>query len=353
MTYKKMGIAILSLVLAVMLLTAAVVVIFDPYLHYHAPFEWQSYQLYSVKQRYFNDGILRNFDYDTIITGTSMTENFSASECDELFGAKTVKVPYFGASLKEINDAMLAAVERQPNVKRIIRSMDTYKFFEDKDFMAYDDYPDYLYDDNYFNDVKYLFNKDVLLTDTFYVVISSLRGNEPTSFDEYSNWMSISTFGKDVVLSGYERSAEVKPRLTFTEEDKETVRSNVYQNVISIAEENPDIEFYYFIPPYSAVFWDGLHREGNLERSLECQQLAIEMMLEYDNIKLFSFADDFETVTDLSLYKDTNHYHESVNSKILVSMSEDKHLVTKQNCKAYFESVYSFYTSYDYDSIFE
>lgn len=55
-------------------LTVAFNVIMDPYFHYHKPFEWQKHGWW--QERYINDGILKHFDYNAIIAGTSMVENF-------------------------------------------------------------------------------------------------------------------------------------------------------------------------------------------------------------------------------------------------------------------------------------
>ena len=53
-------------------------VIVDPFFHYHKPLASIQYQI--TNERYQNDGIIKHFDYDAIITGTSMTENFKTSE---------------------------------------------------------------------------------------------------------------------------------------------------------------------------------------------------------------------------------------------------------------------------------
>lgn len=43
---------------------------------------------------------MRNFEYDAIIIGTSMTENFKTSEADALFAASFIKVPFSGGIIK-------------------------------------------------------------------------------------------------------------------------------------------------------------------------------------------------------------------------------------------------------------
>ena len=62
------------------ILLGSLVVYVDPYFHYHAPIEGKNYIM--KEQRYLNDGIVKNFDYDTAIFGSSMTECFCPSVLD-------------------------------------------------------------------------------------------------------------------------------------------------------------------------------------------------------------------------------------------------------------------------------
>ena len=74
MKEKKWFIGTLIGIVSILLLLVAMVCVIDPYFHYHASIEGVSYRL--GNQRYINDGIARHYDYDAIIIGTSMTENF-------------------------------------------------------------------------------------------------------------------------------------------------------------------------------------------------------------------------------------------------------------------------------------
>ena len=288
-----------------------------------------------------------------MITGTSMTENFNASEFDQLFGVTSIKVPFSGASYLEIDQFIKRTIDYQPNLKLIIRSLDLSYIWNDKDYLEYEDYPDYLYDDNAWNDVQYIFNKDVLFSHSLPVASRTFRNIPSTTQDEYANWNDEYTFGKEAVLSAYNRREKIAPEQAFTEEDREHICATIEQNVLKTVEENPNIQFYLFLPQNSIIYWDSLCREGTLKRQLVAQELAINMMLEFDNIHLYSFVSDFETVCDLSNYKDYAHYSEEINSRILKCMKNEEFLLTKENCEDYFQSVYSFYTEYPYDSIFE
>ena len=83
-------------------------VIIDPYFHYHAP---NNSAYYLFDQRFQNDGILKHFDYDALIIGTSMCENFLTSEFDDLFNVNSIKTCFSGAGYKEINQNLQTAIK--------------------------------------------------------------------------------------------------------------------------------------------------------------------------------------------------------------------------------------------------
>ena len=81
------------------------------------------------------------------------------------------------------------------------------------------------------------------------------------------------------------------------------------------------------------------------------ERISIEELLQYPNIRLYSFSDDFEIICDLDNYKDYLHYGEWINSRMLEQMKEEKHLLTKDNYQDYLQTIQTFYTSYDYASL--
>ena len=207
----------------------------DPYMHFHKPLTDKYY--YGLNnQRSQNDGITKHFDYDTLITGTSMTENFRTTEADRIFGCNSIKVAYSGGSFKEMNDNLTIALREHPDIKYIIRGLDQGKFIDDKDWMRNDlgKYPTYLYDSNPFNDVEYLLNRDILYNRVWNMAKDAKNGNQGgiTTFDEYSNWMSSYTFGQQTVLKTVfsnegDRFQDTEQTATLTDAEKETIKGNV------------------------------------------------------------------------------------------------------------------------------
>ena len=195
---------VLFLLLTIISLSVCAMFIYyvDPFFHYHKPHTDKFfYNLYNERSQ--NDGIIKHFDYEGLLTGTSMCENFKTSEAESLFGVSFIKVTFSGASLKETNDCIESALRSKNNLKIVIRGLDIGKFLEEKDSMRYDlgEYPTYLYDDDIFNDVEYLFNKDVVLR-SLNMLYKGLIKNETgiTSFDNYMNWMKKHQFGVSAKL---------------------------------------------------------------------------------------------------------------------------------------------------------
>ena len=217
----------------------------DPYMHFHKP-DTKKYTYTLFNQRSQNDGLTKYLDYDALITGTSMTENFKTSEMNDIFKCNSIKVPYSGGTYKEINDNLKIAVDNNPNLEIVVRGLDMQKFLDDKDLMREDlgKYPTYLYDKNPFNDVQYIWNRDVINRVYFSSNNESTAGI--TSFDEYSRWQLNYIFGINTVCPDGIQEPKKNKFVHLTNEEKKVIKENISQNVTGLAKENPNISFYYF-----------------------------------------------------------------------------------------------------------
>lgn len=347
---KIWGICFILLIILSLLFFAGITIVIDPFFHYHAPISKLNYPINN--QRYQNDGIVKNFEYDAIITGTSMTENFKTTECDKLFNVKSIKVPFAGASYYEINNNLKVAFSANSDIKLVIRALDGDRLREDKDLLSYDSYPTYLTDENIFNDVKYLLNKNILINYSLGVLNYTKAGKNTTTFDEYSNWSNNTKYGKDVILSKYVRPKKNDIVLEFNEQNKQEIYDNINQNVIELAKQNPDTQFYYFFPPYSIYYWDALNQKGIIKLDLDSYKYATQLMLEQENIHLFAFFEEYELIVSCKEHKDRFHYSEKINTKILEWMANDQYRLTKENYEEYWNKISEIYLNVDYDSLF-
>lgn len=354
MKQKTWFIGTVCAIVCCLLVFAIPTIYIDPFFHYHKPLD--KYQYVINNQRYQNDGIVRHFEYDAIITGTSMTENFKTSECDALFGVNSIKVSFSGGSFKEFNNNLQRAFNNNKNIRMVVCSLDQYAIFYKKDELtSLYIYPTFITNINPFDDCNYVFNKTIFINNTWGGVVDyTKKGNTTTLFDDYSNWNKHYTFGAEYAEEGLlkrRESARAEKTPKITDETITRITDNVRQNWGDLADQHPQCTFYLFIPPYSICEWGIYDYNNAVQYRIGAMQIAIDELLQHENIKLYSFYTNHELICNLDNYKDPRHYGEWVNSDILRWMRNDEYRITKDNVKAHIAELRTFFGNYDYDSL--
>lgn len=340
-----------TLVLLIVLLigTAAMVIFVDPYFHYHKPLSFLSYRIY--EERYVNDGISRHFTYDAVITGTSMAQNFKTSELDELFGTHSVKEPFSGADFRELSENLNRTLQYGQEVKMVVMPLDYNALLQAADWQKYEEYPTYLYDNNIFNDARYVWNKAIFYHGVVADLLRTVSGEPSTTMDEYSSW--VHETGLEHIMASYTRADQHPVEdPSFNEEDRRMVEENITKNIVDLVNRYPDTEFYFYYPPYSICYFDGLCLQNALTRQLEAERLTTELLLQCPNVKLYNFFDQTQVICNLDYYNDTVHYSAEVSSMILNWMKEGTGLITKDNYEQKLSEEADYFNHYDYDSIY-
>ena len=346
---KKWFIRCIVCYVLILVIMVFVVWIVDPLFHYHKPFPFISYRLYY--ERYINDGILRHFDYDTVITGTSMAQNFKPSEAEELFGGNCVKTTFSGAGFEELSDNLERALRRNDNLHTVIWTLDYSGLVRDADWAQYDDYPTYLYDDNPFNDVSYVFNKSIWYQNVLANLVMTLTGAPSTTMDEYSSWTKDT--GHEYIMMSYGRLETMEEMAAgIDEKEKAIVVENIQKNFVDLVNKYPDTTFHIFYTPYSIYYWDSLKQEGRMQVQLDAELIATELLLECPNVRLYNFSGQHEIINNADNYRDKEHYSAEINSKILQWIADGDGLVTKENYQERLAAEREYYLNYDYEPIF-
>ena len=157
-TYVK---AFIILICAALLLSAVSVVVLDPYFHFHA-------LLFDLKpvleeESYQNPGVASHFEYDSIIVGSSLSQNFDAQWFNDSFGINTVKLTNSGASVENYRiNIERAEKAKNHQLKYVFCNIENNLFDHTYNEPGHE-LPEYLYDDELSNDINYVLNKDVLL----------------------------------------------------------------------------------------------------------------------------------------------------------------------------------------------
>ena len=204
---------------------------------------------------------------------------------------------------------------------------------------------------------------------TLAVVLSFICQTDPQIFaqspDVTDDEAEVAVQSDETALPEDEQTAEEGPQESkeaaqeeVTKEETDEffgyLRQNLETNVLTIIREHPDVEFYLFFPPYSICWWDTLNQKGTavLERRIDMEKYAIEKMLQYENVRLFSFFNKYDLICNLDNYVDDIHYTGDVNNLILQWMKSGEYELTKENYEDYIAKERAFYTSYDYDQLF-
>ena len=329
-------------------LAGAFVYYVDPYFQYHEPQNGLAYDMEMNLFSYYNAGIAKNFSYDTIVTGSSMSRAMEPSYIDEVLKCSTVKL-----SMAEARGAdykiLFSLVEKNPDLKKVIMGMDTFAFYVDKDYSSYEK-PMHLYDENILNDVLYVLNIDGL-TESCKVLLNTIRGGKTTSMDDYQNYVLTNSFSKEQVVEIYKDNL---PSVQQTKTDisvmKKRTIANLEQNLIPTIEDNPNIEFVFYFPPYSIAKW-GLTADIDME--IECMKLLTERLIKYDNVSIYFYQGQTDVVTDLEHYMDTIHFDDYVAKKIVDYIGDATNKMTMDGYENEIEEFRIFIENYDYKKIIE
>jgi len=301
------------------------VVIFDPFFQYHKPLKGLKAVL--TDKEYQCVGSLKTFDYDSVIAGSSVSENYNNGWFDQGFGCRSIKAIRSYGATADLCYLLDIAFAHQ-DLKYVFYNLDPSALVADPE-TTYEltGCPMYLYDDNYVNDVEYWLNKGVLMEKIPYMIANSVMGD----YDENNsyNWARWKQFNSDMILGLYIRKpsiSEMKPENYY----EDLLRENLKLLTGRIS-SHPETEFYVFIPPYSMLWWDNIYREGDTEAYLYNMEQAMKTLLGFKNVKLFYFQNDREIITDLENYMDILHFSPEINHYICDSLINGRHQINSEN----------------------
>lgn len=349
MNGKKYFWSVLITTISLLAVLSIPTIVIDPLLYFHKPLKGLCYPMRD--EFYLNPGIVKHYEYDAVLVGDSSAQNFLTSEMDERWGINTVKLTNQGAPYKETDRILRYALKKNDKIKMIFRPFDVLMLSKDADLERYDKSDYYMMNDNPLSVVKYLFNIDSVKK--CYSVIKDTKAGKTTwNMDMYSNWEDSRVYGSYEML---EETLKNEPTVDYSDESAaiENAVENVRINVVETARMYPDKEFVLFMPPYHMAYYKTLMNAGTYETEFKVQKAAIEEVLSVDNIKLYSFMDDYDIITDWSLYCDMVHSRQCVNSRMTEMIFKDEHRITKDNYIEYLKGLKEYTDNFDYESLCE
>ena len=328
----------------------ALVIWVDPFFQYHKPLAWFPYLVDNQVNQ--NPGLAKHMDYDGILIGSSMTASFNTDWFEELMGMKTQKLSYNGSYPKDLSNVMQLVFDAKGDqVKAVYMAVDQSTFSADPEETKFP-VTDYLYDDNVFNDVPYLLNKDVLLD---YILRPLADRKDASDWAElYKPWWTDEYYNKANVLMYYEAAEEKQEEEALAADYfKDAVEENLQKNILPYIEAHPETEFYIFYPPYSILFWNDVTREKELEAVIGRLEYMTERLLNYENVHVFNFLGKEDIICNLNNYADYMHYHKNVCRYITECFATGENELHPENYGQAFDEIRTLAMSYDYPAIWD
>ena len=331
-----------------LIIWAGVIIYIDPFFHYHAPLEKFPYIV--DDQVDMNPGLARHMDYDSVILGSSMVVNFNTDVFNEKLGLKTVKLPYNGAYPKDQSNIMEIIFDaKKDSIKRVFLGIDEMNYSGDIDETKFP-ITGYLYDKNILNDVKYVFNKDIMLD---YCVKPLFDRSDSTNWNMiYPFWWQDEHYQKALVLMYYEEAPKEKSGAT-ADEFIDAIGKNLDVNIIPYIEAHPETTFTVFYPPYSILYWNDVCNRGELDIVMEKYRYMSGRLLEYDNVELYFFQNRKDIICNLNNYADYTHYSPKICNYMAQCFADGECRVTKQNLEEEIDLLYELTNDYDYPAIWD
>lgn len=349
--YRGLFWSLLAMMLAILILVTALVVYVDPFFHYHVPLKGFPYIVDNQLSQ--NPGMARNIKYDSCIIGSSMTVNFNTDDFRDYMNLNTLKLSYSGAYPKDDYN-ILSIVFDESSYARKQNPVDAVFFAMDIPVMAADTEtvkyprPEYLYDRNVLNDVKYVLNKDVL----FQYILRPIIQKKGTELNKtYFSWWTPEYYNIQWVMHTYEEPEKVEEELPNDALIKQT-GINLDVNILPFVKEHPETEFYFFMPPYSILYWHNVMQENTFEATMEQYQYVADRLLEYENVHLFYFQ-NLDFVTDLNNYADYSHYKPEINTFMVECFSNgDYEIHSSEEMKEALLKMRGIIDEFDFEELF-
>ena len=317
-----------SFFIRTLILLAAVVgtvVLFDPFYQYHKPLPGLKAVL--TDKEYQCVGTLRNFDYNALIVGSSVCENYNNGWFDQGFDCRAIKAIRSYGATADLKTLLDIAYEEH-TLDYVFYNIDPSSLSADAEptFVS-TGCPMYLYDRNHWNDYPYVLNKDVLMEKLPYMLAYSFIGDYDEG-DSY-NWAQWKYFGADLATGMYARKptiAEMQP-----ENMNEEVLAENIALLTELVESHPETSFKFFFSPYSMLWWDNAYRTGERNAVIYNEKQAVKALLAYENVEIYYYQDAREIITNLDNYMDMIHFSKDINYWVYDQIAKGEGQLTMDN----------------------
>ena len=365
--YKKLTIKFFKISISFIVLLTILLFIYDPLYLYHNSWIDKNERFHS-DMRIQGAGVINNYDFDSIILGSSMLMGMSSKEADKYIGGNFVNLSASGISIFERKFLMEYAFKRK-TIKNIIISMDTG--LSQNLIKSNNKFPiskfDFLYDNSSLNDIKAYWNYKFMSCLLFFSTSSNCLGTK-RKLKRENSWFD-AKYEKNKKISGVQGWVSKEGRFPLIYRHinkiiKKTTKNNsqfndkykksieiVNESIINYVKSYQDKQFIVIFPPYSRLYYSILKDKDPLSYKLyvETVKYLVYESEKYSNLNIYSF-DDNDYLDDINNYRDLRHYNFDMYEIMLKLIAEKKSLITTKNFKNFMKKVDIKNTNYGFET---
>jgi len=298
----------------------------DPFVRYRKPAFFKP--IYSsANSRQMIPGVLRHFEYDSVIVGNSQAQNISLAAVREELGWNAVKATSPACSPRVLGQFLeLAFASRGTALTNVWLSLNVATYAGTLDFDN-DVVAPYLYDATHWGDYKYLLNLDVItqrVLKSLYATFGgggksyALRTNPDNMF---SLAASKSGYGEEVVKAAYRADLAAGARKRGMVNVMPRV-ADVEEHLLRHIRENRHATFYIVLTPMTSLVWHEFRKNRQLDQVTFFLNVILDNLRDDPNVEIIDAVSDPALVHDFSFYRDTVHYSPEMDA-ILMAMVKD------------------------------
>ncbi len=283
---------------------------------------------FADQMRYQNPGLARNYPYDSLILGTSVSLGFTSAQFRENFGWEAINLAMSGASAHE-QSLLLQVALRTGRVQRVFWDINHEYLRGDPNWVSdYDGaFPAYFYEENPWSKIpNYLLNIDAAKSSARILLKRcGLPAYHPRKLEELSALHPTHHIGRESVLASYRKA--LTPPIFFRDHVRdfapEVTAKSFEVNYLALIRAHPEVTFELWFPPYS-VARDALLQASDptvLADLFAFKRYVLEQTAPLPNVHLHDFQGAAELAQNLDHYSDTVHFDDDIRARILSAVS--------------------------------
>ena len=309
MSPKKWIRSFFCLALAALALLCAAAWAVDPYLQFRV-----RDNTYLLNARFVDAGLIANYDYDTLLAGSSMTQNFDMELFRAELDCKPLHVSLGGLNALEMSQLVQAAY-RAGKAETLYLCVDLSYFTDEP---SGSQFPAHLFRSDILSRLRYLLSYEVwfryIPADLALMAADRLDIALPPkyirsrSIDLLENWSLDEPTGKDVFL----RNAWLAP-VPETPPDREALLRGMLGRADAFLAgfDFSRCRHVFFFPPYSGLFWYNAYLSQDYENYLRAKEYFV-CRAEALGAEVYDFQGAPFT-SDMGVYRDSMHYGAEIN----------------------------------------